>query len=53
MNTETREQIFLAMVEDFGEVIARHLPTFDNNIKEETWKLLELFTEETIEQLSV
>jgi hypothetical protein len=53
MNTETREQIFLAMVEDFGEVIARHLPNFDNNIKDETWKLLELFTEEAIQQLAV
>jgi 5'-deoxynucleotidase YfbR-like HD superfamily hydrolase len=53
MNTETREQIFLAMVEDFSEVIARHLPNFDNNIKDETWKLLELFTEEAIEQLAV
>jgi hypothetical protein len=53
MNAEAREQIFLAMVEDFSEVIARHLPNFDNNIKDETWKLLELFTEEAIQQLAV
>jgi 5'-deoxynucleotidase YfbR-like HD superfamily hydrolase len=53
VTAEAREKIFLAMVEDFGEVIARHLPAFDNNIKEETWKLLEVFTEEVIEQLAV
>jgi hypothetical protein len=53
MTAEAREKIFLAMIEDFGEVIARHLPAFDNNVEGETWKLLEVFTEEVIEQLAV
>lgn len=52
MNAQEREAIFLAIMEGFGEVIAKHLPNFDNNVKEETWKLLELFTEETIHQLT-
>lgn len=52
MNAEEREAIFLAMVEDFSAVIAKHLPSFDNNIEGDTWKLLEVFTEEAIEQLA-
>jgi hypothetical protein len=51
MNAEAREKIFLAMVEDFSEVIAKHLPNFDNNIEAETWKMLQVFTEEAIAQL--
>jgi hypothetical protein len=46
-----REEQFVALMEDFSNVIAKHLPAFDNNIKDETWKLLEVFTEEIIEQL--
>ena len=51
MNLEAREKIFLAMVEDISEVIAKHLPNFDNNIEGETWKNLEVFIEEVIAQL--
>jgi len=47
-----RETIHLAMLEDFSDVIAKHLPTFDNNIEADTWNLLVLFTEETIHQLT-
>ncbi len=52
MNAEEREKIFLAMTEDFSAVIAKHLPSFDNNLAADTWKLLEVFTEEAIEQLA-
>ena len=51
MNQETRDALHLAIMEDFSNVIAKHLPEFDNNINPDTWKLLELFTEETIFQL--
>jgi hypothetical protein len=51
MNLEAREKIFLAMVEDFSGVIAKHLPNFDNNIEAATWKCLEVFIEEAIAQL--
>jgi hypothetical protein len=40
------------MIEDFSNVIAKHLPNFDNNIEEETWNFLVLFTEEAIAQLT-
>ena len=46
-----REEIHLAMLEDFGNVIAKHLPNFDNNLEEQTWNFLVLFTEEAIAQL--
>jgi hypothetical protein len=51
MNAEAKEKIFLAMVEDFSEVINKHLPNFDNNIEADTWKMLQVFTEEAIAQL--
>ena len=51
MNQQKRDEIHLAMIEDFGNVIRKHLPAFDNNIEAETWNLLVLFTEETIHQL--
>jgi hypothetical protein len=51
MNQQKRDEIHLAMIEDFGNVIRKHLPAFDNNIEAETWGLLVLFTEETIHQL--
>jgi hypothetical protein len=51
MNAEAKEKIFLAMVEDFSEVIAKHLPNFDNNLEADTWKMLQVFTEEAIAQL--
>jgi hypothetical protein len=51
LKTQTREELHLAIIEDFSNVIAKHLPNFDNNISADTWKLLELFTEETIYQL--
>jgi hypothetical protein len=47
-----REELHLAMLEDFSNVIAKHLPNFDNNIKEETWNLLPLFLDEIIHQLT-
>lgn len=49
---QKREEIHLAMLEDFGNVIVKHLPNFDNNLENKTWKLLELFTEEAIYQLT-
>jgi hypothetical protein len=52
MNQQERETLHLAMIEDFSNVIAKHFPNFDNNITADTWKLLELFTEETIYQLT-
>jgi hypothetical protein len=51
MNLEAREKIFLAMVEDFSEVISKHLPNFDNNLDASTWAMLQVFTEEAIAQL--
>ena len=42
----------LSMMEDFSEVIYKHFPNFDNNVEADTWKLLELFTDETINQLT-
>ena len=48
---QKREKAHLALVEDFSNVIAKHFPNFDNNISEETWNLLLLFTDETIYQL--
>lgn len=52
MTADEREQIFLALIEDFSEVIRKHLPSFDNNISEETWTMLEVFTEEIIHELT-
>ena len=52
MQTQDREALHLAIIEDISHIIAKHLPHFDNNITTETWKLLELFTEETIYQLT-
>jgi hypothetical protein len=49
---QQRDALHLAIIEDFSNVIAKHLPNFDNNISNETWQLLELFTEETIYQLT-
>lgn len=48
---EKRDRIHLAMLEDFGNVIVKHLPNFDNNLEEQTWNFLVLFTEEAISQL--
>jgi hypothetical protein len=48
----THEETHLALLEDFSNVIRKHLPTFDNNISADTWKLLELFADETINQLT-
>lgn len=52
MTADEREQIFLALLEDFSEVIRKHLPNFDNNISEETWTMLEVFTEDVIHELT-
>lgn len=49
---EERELIFFALMEDFSEVIRKHLPNFDNNIGEDTWTMLEVFTEEIIHELT-
>lgn len=46
-----REELHLAMIEEMGDVIAKYLPNFDNNIEPETWQLLALFLDETIHQL--
>lgn len=51
MSEREHEKIFEALIEDFSEVIHKHLPKFDNNIEEETWRMLELFTDEIIQQL--
>lgn len=48
----TREDLHLAMMEDISNVIAKHLPNFDNNIEDKTWALLPLFIDETINQLT-
>jgi hypothetical protein len=45
------EELHLALTEDISNVIAKHLPSFDNNIAAETWSLLMLFLDETINQL--
>jgi hypothetical protein len=47
-----REELHLALTEDISEIIAKHLPNFDNNIETETWQLLMLFLDETIQQLT-
>lgn len=52
MNNHEHEEIHLAMMEDFSNVISKHLPSFDNNLTDETWKLLQLFTDEAIHQLA-
>lgn len=52
INQTDRNALHLAMIEDFSNVIAKHLPNFDNNITDDTWAFLELFTEETIYQLT-
>ena len=46
------EELHLALTEDISNLIAKHLPKFDNNIEEQTWNLLALFLDETIQQLS-
>jgi hypothetical protein len=46
-----KEELHLALTEDISDVIAKHLPNFDNNIEADTWNLLMLFLEETIYQL--
>lgn len=46
------EELHLAIMEDISNVIAKHLPNFDNNIEDETWKLLPLFVDEVIHQLA-
>ena len=51
MTQEQRNEKHLAMLEDFSDVIAKHFPNFDNNIEDQTWSFLVLFTEETIQQL--
>ena len=51
MNQEQRNEMHNAMMEDFSDVIAKHFPNFDNNIEDQTWSFLVLFTEETIQQL--
>jgi len=45
------EELHLALTEDISNVIAKHLPSFDNNLENETWQLLMLFLDETINQL--
>lgn len=52
MNQANRNALHLALIEDFSNVIAKHLPNFDNNISDDTWAFLELFTEEAIYQLA-
>ena len=46
-----KEELHLALTEDISNVIVKHLPNFDNNIEAETWSLLMLFLDETINQL--
>jgi hypothetical protein len=46
------EELHLAIMEDISDVIAKHLPKFDNNIDAETWALLPLFVDEVIHQLA-
>lgn len=52
LNQADRNALHLALIEDFSNVIAKHLPNFDNNISNDTWAFLEIFTEETIHQLT-
>jgi hypothetical protein len=52
MTNEQRDTIHLAIIEDFSNVIAKHLPNFDNNISSDVWKMLEVFTDEAIYQLT-
>lgn len=52
MTNEQRDTIHLAILEDFSNVIAKHLPNFDNNISNDVWKMLEVFTDEAIYQLT-
>lgn len=49
---QEREEIHLAMQEEIGNIISKYLPNFDNNIKDETWKMLCVFLDETIYQLT-
>jgi len=51
MEQHTRDALHNEMMEDFSDVIAKHFPNFDNNIEDQTWSFLVLFTEETIYQL--
>ena len=51
MNQEERNELHNAIMEDFSDVIAKYFPNFDNNIEDQTWSFLVLFTEETIQQL--
>jgi len=51
MNQEKRNEVHNAMMKDFSDVIAKYFPNFDNNIEDQTWSFLVLFTEETIHQL--
>lgn len=46
------EELHLALTEDISNIIAKHLPNFDNNLEEQTWALLMLFLDETIQQLN-
>lgn len=45
------EELHLALTEEISNVIAKHLPSFDNNLEKETWQLLMLFLDEAIHQL--
>ena len=47
----TPNEIYLAMLEDVSNIVAKYFPNFDNNIEEQTWSFLVLFIEETIHQL--
>ena len=49
---QVKQSLFTHLMDDFSELIYQHFPNFDNNIEEDTWKLLQLFTEETIYQLT-
>ena len=46
------EELHLALTEEISNIIAKHLPNFDNNLEEQTWALLMLFLDETIQQLN-
>lgn len=52
MNPTQKEELFQTMIEEISDLISKHLPKFDNNIEEETWKMLEVFLDETIQQLT-
>ena len=49
---QQREEIHLAMEEEIGNIIYKYFPNFDNNIKNETWAMLSIFLDETIQQLT-